>query len=44
MLAVCESLSELTDGTFDEQDVLENLKRLGTEVRAALAKAKGATP
>lgn len=42
MLGVCEGLAELTDGTFDERDILENLKRWGAEAREAIAKAKGA--
>lgn len=39
LLAVCERVAELTDGTFSEEDRLENLESIGEQARAAIASA-----
>src|SRR5262245_55179257 len=33
LLALVEGIAELTDGTFSELDILENLSRMGEEAR-----------
>lgn len=41
LLAVCERIANLTDGTFTEEDRLMNLESIGEQARAAIAKARG---
>ncbi len=44
LLAVCERIAELTDGSFSPKDQLANLEEIGLQARTAITKAKEETP
>jgi hypothetical protein len=41
MFGLCKRLAELTDGTFSEADVLDNLEKIGDLARSIVAAAEG---